>query len=121
MLVVAATALIALAATFADHDALAVVFALGGVALVIVGVMLPRVQGQFEFSPTGFKLFLAELEIQTSDLSPEAKADVLDAIVDVGSDIEKVGTSAGAGRRLAAAVAANASAEPRSRMRWRNG
>jgi hypothetical protein len=69
-------ALIALATVFADEAAVAPIFAIGGVALLVVGVMLPRIQGQFEFSATGFKLFLAELEIQTRNLDSEAKGEV---------------------------------------------
>jgi hypothetical protein len=43
-------ALLVLAAVFASKEAIAAIFALGCVALVIVGVMLPRVHGPFEFS-----------------------------------------------------------------------
>jgi|GEM_PF-5787303 len=44
--------LIALAALFSRRAAVAPIFALGGIALVILGVLLPRIEGVFEFNTT---------------------------------------------------------------------
>lgn len=61
LLAAAGTGLIALAAVFASKASVAPIFAVGGIALMVLGVVRPRVQGKFEFSATGFTLFLAEL------------------------------------------------------------
>src|SRR4051812_46032812 len=79
ILVLVAVALIALATVFADKEAVAAIFALGGVALFIVGVLLPRIQGPLKFGPTGLEISLAELGAElgerTRGLNDEVKAE----------------------------------------------
>ena len=98
------SALIGLAAVFADKPAIAPIFAIGGVALILMGVLLPRVEGQLEFGATGFKVFLAELREQTRGLEAEAKAVILDEVVEVTAGA----VSRGAARRLVSGVVARA-------------
>lgn len=94
MLVVASMVLIALAAVFSDKEAVAAIFALGGVALIMVGVMMPRIQGQLKFGPTGFELWLSELGAElgerTRGLSVETKAEVLDELVETASALDEL-------------------------------
>jgi hypothetical protein len=108
LLILVGAALIGLAASFADKVAVAPVFAIGGIALVVVGVMLPRVHGDFEFSATGFKLFLAEVGEQTQGLEPGAKAEVLDEVVETAAEGGGAPTSPEAARSLASRVVTTA-------------
>lgn len=80
VLLASGVALVALAAV--AGSVVAPVFAVGGIALIVLGVVLPRVVGQLEFNATGFKLFLSEIERKTRDVSKEEKAGVLDALVE---------------------------------------
>jgi hypothetical protein len=79
---VALVALAAVAGSVVAGSVVAPVFAVGGIALIVLGVLHPRVAGQLEFNATGFKLFLSEIERKTRDLSKEEKAGVLDALVE---------------------------------------
>jgi hypothetical protein len=85
ILLVAGTALLVLSALFSNRPAVAPIFALGGIALVVLGVFLPRIEGAFEFNATGFKFFLAEIGRETRELPPDAKAQVLDSLVESAS------------------------------------
>lgn len=82
----ASAVLIGLAALFSNRPAMAPVFALGGIAFVILGVLLPRIQGAFEFDATGFKFFLSEIERESRELPPVAKAQVLDSLLESASE-----------------------------------
>jgi len=87
-------ALIALATVFVEQVAVAPIFAIGGIGLTVLGVVLPRVQGQMELGTNGFKFFLAEIGRQAVTLSPEAKAEVLDEIVERANELERLRESA---------------------------
>ena len=52
LLAVVGLMLIALGAIVRSHEVVASIFAFAGVATVILGVLLPRLEGQFEISPT---------------------------------------------------------------------
>jgi hypothetical protein len=86
VLLMASTVLIGLAALFSNRPAVAPVFAVGGIAFIILGVFLPRIQGTFEFNATGFKFFLSEIERESRELPPIAKAQVLDSLLESASE-----------------------------------
>jgi hypothetical protein len=85
VLLAGSVVLIALAALFSRRAAVAPIFALGGIALVILGVLLPRIEGVFEFNTTGFKFFLAEIGRESRELPPAVKAQVLDTLLESAS------------------------------------
>jgi hypothetical protein len=83
LLVLVGGVLIGLATWQAVHSAVASVFAFCGVAMVVLGVVLERVEGAFELAPTGLKATLRavqQLEIR-EDLTFEEKADELLALI----------------------------------------
>jgi hypothetical protein len=86
VLLAASAVLIGLAALFSNRPAVAPVFALGGIALIILSVLLPRIQGTFEFNATGFKFFLSEIERESRELPPIAKAQILDSLLESASE-----------------------------------
>jgi hypothetical protein len=83
LLVIVGISLIGLATWQAVHSAVASVFAFCGVAMVVLGVVLERMEGAFELAPTGLKATLSaaqQLEIR-EDLTLEEKADELLALL----------------------------------------
>jgi len=64
LLVLVGMLLIGLAAVSSDA-VVASIFALGGIALVVVGVVLPRMHGLFELGAHGFKISLIALTEST--------------------------------------------------------
>jgi hypothetical protein len=61
ILIALGVALVVLAAVLASEPAVAPVFAFTGVASIIVGVVLTRIEGTFELSATGLKAKLREV------------------------------------------------------------
>lgn len=104
ILLIFGAGLIGLATALADKPAVAPIFAIGGVALIVMGVLLPRLEGQLEFGASGFKVFLAELREQTRGLEADAKAIILDEVVEVTSRAVSPETA----RRLVSDVVARA-------------
>jgi hypothetical protein len=80
--------LIALAVIVADSEAVAVVFAFCGVASVVFGVLLPRLEGSFVFSPTKFAATLSEARRVgvREDLTLEERADLMLRVLGVEGD-----------------------------------
>jgi hypothetical protein len=83
--------LIALSALIADKEAVAVVLAFCGVAAVVFGVLLPRLEGSFVFSPTKFSATLSEARKAgvREDLTLEERADLILRLIDVEGDEHK--------------------------------
>jgi len=111
LLAVLGIGLVALAVVFAEHPAVAPIFAIGGIGLILVGVLLPRVEGQFELSGAGaaIKFFLADVRVLTQGLETKAKAQVLDQLVEEIAD-EGAPPSIRTATRVVGTVVANAQA-----------
>ncbi len=84
VLVVLGIALIALAAVFADKATVAPVFAFGGIVAVVLGVLLARVEGDFELTPTSLKAQLTAVATvaRREDLTVEEKGDEIIGMVE---------------------------------------
>lgn len=80
--------LIALATAIADKETVAAVFAFCGVASAVFGVLLPRLEGSFVFSPTKFAATLTEARKVgvREDLTLEERADLILRLLDVEGD-----------------------------------
>lgn len=107
MLISLGVVLLTLAAIFAERTAIAAVFAVGGIALPVLGVLLPRVEGQLEVGASGFKMFLSEIEKETTGLSAEAKAEVLELVLEQAQDAQRANEPK-ATRDLARAIVSTA-------------
>ncbi len=83
--------LIALATAIANKEAVAAIFAFCGVASAVFGVLLPRLEGSFVFSPTKFAATLAEARKVgiREDLTLEERADLILRLLDVEGDERK--------------------------------
>jgi hypothetical protein len=81
--------LVGLACLFADEATVAPIFAFGAVASVVLGIVLSRVEGDFELSPTGLKTrLLAVQQIAVrEDLTLEEKADNMIDVVERGETL----------------------------------
>jgi hypothetical protein len=89
VLLVLGIALIAISVAIADkREAVACVLAFSGVAASVLGVLLSRLEGAFEFSPTKFAATLkAARTVGTrEDLTLEEKADLIIHLLGVGGD-----------------------------------
>jgi hypothetical protein len=77
--------LIGLAVTTAGHEAVAAIFAFSGAATAIFGVLLSRLEGPFEISPTRFSGVLKKLKNVSAreDLTFEERANLLLKILGV--------------------------------------
>lgn len=75
--------LIGLATWQATHEAVASVFAFGGIAATVLSVLIERIEGAFELTPTGLKATLSALRRveEREDLTLEEKADEILALV----------------------------------------
>lgn len=82
-------ALIVLAAVVASHEALAAIFAFTGIASAIIGVLLPRLTGDFEFSPTRLAATLKEIRNTSvrEDLTFEERANEVLRLLEVGGSL----------------------------------
>jgi hypothetical protein len=86
ILVAVGIGLITLAAVFADRVSLAPIFAFCGIASIVFGVFLPRMEGQTEFSTTGVKFVLKATKqaLGQRHLTPEQVANVYEtSLVDI--------------------------------------
>lgn len=83
--------LIVLATAIADRETVAAIFAFCGVASAVFGVLLPRLEGSFVFSPTKFSATLAEARRVgiREDLTLEERADLILRLLDVEGDERK--------------------------------
>jgi hypothetical protein len=88
--------LIGLATWQATHEAVASVFAFGGIAAAVLSVLIERIEGAFEFTPTGLKATLSALRRveEREDLTLEEKADEILALVAAMSKPEMDRTAA---------------------------
>jgi hypothetical protein len=82
-LVVLGVAGIVLALIEADHQALSTMFGFTGIATAVLGLLLPRLEGDVELSATGLKARLRQAQLLASDegLTLEEKGDALSALV----------------------------------------
>jgi hypothetical protein len=78
--------LIGLAVVVASHEALAAIFAFTGIASAVIGVLLPRLTGDFEFSPTRLAATLKEIRNTSvrEDLTFEERANEVLRLLEVG-------------------------------------
>ncbi len=83
-LVTFGVALVVLACVFADEATVAPIFAFGGVASIVLGVILVRVEGDLEFTTTGLRTRLLAVRTIASreDLTLEEKADEIIEVVE---------------------------------------
>jgi Holliday junction resolvase-like predicted endonuclease len=75
-------ALVALACVFASKTTVAPIFAFGGIACVVLAVLLSRIEGDFELTATGLKARLQATQqiVEREDLTLDEKAE---EIIDV--------------------------------------
>jgi hypothetical protein len=75
--------LIALSAIFADKTAIAPVFAFGGIACVVIGVLVARIEGEFELTPASLRAQLSAVTTvaRSEELTLEEKGDQIVEIV----------------------------------------
>lgn len=88
VLLVLGVAVVAVSVAIADQQAVASVLAFTGVAAAVFGVLLSRLEGAFEFSPTKFAATLrAARNVGTrEDLTLEERADLILRLLGVGGD-----------------------------------
>src|SRR4051794_29841784 len=79
VLLVFGVALVVVAIVFADKQAIASILAFSGVAAVVLGVLLSRLEGPFELSPTKLAATLraARKAGVREDLTLEERADLI--------------------------------------------
>ena len=85
ILVVAGVALIALATCYSTRVAVAPVFAFTGIASIVFGVLLPRIEGQTEFGTTGIKMVITGINETLSSPAKRTPVEVAN-ILEVGLD-----------------------------------
>lgn len=88
MLLCLGAALIALGAVLAKHEVVASVFAFSGVATALLGVLLSRLEGSFEVSPTRLVGTLKEMKTASvrDDLTFEERANILFKLLGVSGE-----------------------------------
>jgi hypothetical protein len=88
ILVIFGAVLVAVAVVFRKEQAVASILSFSGVAAVIFGVLLSRLEGSFEFGPTKFAATLRAVRSAgiREDLTLEEKANLILGVVDVRGD-----------------------------------
>lgn len=74
---------IALAIVLVKHEALSVMFGFVGMATVVLGILLPRLEGEFELSATGLKGTLRQARdvLASDELTLAEKGDAVSALL----------------------------------------